>query len=288
VPPSPESQSLTGLLISAGVFLIVAAVVVPGLVLRDTGVLAISREDLAQLTPTGKEELERRQGIARDAGKLAPYGGGFLFAAGALLIALGIPRLRRKEQSEDERKQIELDKLRREMRPQSEEEQEERLREDAREEVEEPAGQPPPVSAGRWLSEAAGAERAVLAQLAKIASPGYDLRSQVALEGMGRRLLLDALLISEVDQLPDIIVEIKYSRAGLANLGRRVQVAREQLLRYMEGYRRSSLGWLIVVVAERPSQEQRDALEHRIAESSDALRLSIVTPDDLDQLRLPI
>jgi hypothetical protein len=233
--------------------LVAAAFVVPGLVLRDTGVLAMSRKDLAQLTPAGKKELERRQGIARDAGKLAPYGGGLLFAAGALLIALGIPRLKRREQSEDEREQIELDKLRREMRPQSEEEQKERLREDAREDVEKPPEQPPPMSAGRWLSEAAEAEQAVLAQLAKIASPGYDLRSRVALEGKDRRLLLDALLISEVDQLPDIIVEIKYSRAGVPNLGKRVQGEREQLLRYIMSYRRYSLGWLFVVVAENPS-----------------------------------
>jgi hypothetical protein len=42
VLPRPDSNGFTRFVISAGVFLVVAAFVVPGLVLRDTGVLTVS------------------------------------------------------------------------------------------------------------------------------------------------------------------------------------------------------------------------------------------------------
>jgi len=52
VIPSPDPQSFTKFLISAGVFLCVAAFVGPGLALRDTGVLRISTRQLAEYTLT--------------------------------------------------------------------------------------------------------------------------------------------------------------------------------------------------------------------------------------------
>jgi len=287
VPPSPDSQSLTRLLVSAGIFLVVAAFVVPGLVLRDTGVLTISRKDLGRLTPTAKAELERRQEIARDAGVAAPYIGLVILLAGASLICLGIPRLKRQEQSDEERRKMELDKLREELRPQSPEERRERLREDVKEDEEGSAPGSRPPSAGTWLQEAGGAEKAVLARLAEIAPPLYDLESQVVLEG-DTRLLLDGLLLSEIDQLADIVVEIKYSRGAGADLGRRVRTAREQLLHHLASYRRPAIGWLIVVVAETPSNAQAKKLEELVTGTDDNLRLSIVSLADLEQLRLPL
>ena len=182
---------------------------------------------------------------------------------------------------------MEMDKLRGELRPQSAAERTERLKKEIGEVKEGPQSSRPP-SAATWLQEAASLEKAVLARLAEIAPPLYDLRSQVALEGEGRRLLFDALFISEVEQLPDIVVEIKYSRGVGANSTKWIQTGKQQLFRYLEGYKRTAIGWLIVVASEKPSQADRSRLQERIAENDNVLWLSIVSPDDLDQLRLPI
>ena len=127
----------------------------------------------------------------------------------------------------------------------------------------------------------------VLARLSEIAPPLYDFQSQVVV-GEERGLQLDGLLISEIDQLPDIVVEIKYARGGNVNLNKRISDAKEQLLRYLARFGRSSIGWLIIVLAEPPSTGRIRELEHELAETADVLRLSIVTLEDLDHLALPI
>lgn len=288
MPPGPDSQSFTRLLISAGALLLIAAFVVPGLILRDTGVLTISRQELRRLTPSAEREVERRQEVARDVGRAAPYIAVFFLVSGGLLMAVGVPRLRRLEQSDDERRRMELEKLRGELRPQSAEEQRERLRE----EVDEDETQEAPLSAEARLRETANAEEAVLARIAEIVPPLYDLESKVVVSDGDRRLFLDGLLISEIDQLPDVVVEVKYVRKGIVDMARRIREAKAQLLDHLTAYRRTSIGWLIVVT-EGPLPERRREIEEGIAKEVVpgphlALRLSIVTLDDLDSLRPPI
>jgi hypothetical protein len=287
VTPRPDSQSFTRLLISAGAFFLVAAFVVPGLVLRDTGVLTISRNELAESTPTAAKELKRRQEVATDAGKAAPYAGLIFLVVGGVLIALGVPRLWRQEQSDEERREMELDKLRAELRPQSPEERRERLREDidGGETAEEGLTSKEPPEA--LMREAAGAEEAVLSRLTKISPPLYDLRSQVVVDDAGGRLPMDGLLISKIDQLPDIVVEIKYLRRGIVEWERRIREGRWQLQVALERYERPSLGWLIVVTAEALDHGRQERVEKMFPEPGDGVRLSIVTRDQLDQLSLP-
>jgi hypothetical protein len=87
----PDPQSFTKFALSAGVFLVIAAVVLPGLVLRETGVLRISRKELSGLTSIARNELERRQRIARTAGTAAPYVGALFFVLGGALLIYGAP-----------------------------------------------------------------------------------------------------------------------------------------------------------------------------------------------------
>lgn len=183
---------------------------------------------------------------------------------------------------------MELEKLRGELRPQSAEEQRERLRE----EVDEDETQEAPLSAEARLRETANAEEAVLARIAEIVPPLYDLESKVVVSDGDRRLFLDGLLISEIDQLPDVVVEVKYVRKGIVDMARRIREAKAQLLDHLTAYRRTSIGWLIVVT-EGPLPERRREIEEGIAKEVVpgphlALRLSIVTLDDLDSLRPPI
>lgn len=311
----PDSQSFTRLIISAGVFLVVAAFVVPGLILRDTGVLTISRERIQELTPTASEEVSRRQGIAHDAGRAAPYLGAAFFGLGCLLIALGVPRLKRQEDKDEERSAMELDKLRAELRPQTAEEREERLRDEVEPlagqtellaeeavvdstggekkaevlpEVEKDVRPPRPELFPPFLRARARAEIDVLARLAEIVPPSYELQTQVKLKGEPA-LLFDALFISQVDQLPDIVVEIKFAGAALTkNLNNRMMEAESLLLRYTRRFRRQSIGWLIVVAEEGLSAAEQEAIAKVVTKSADVLHVSVVTPDGLDRLVLPV
>jgi hypothetical protein len=280
VTPRPDSQSFTRLLISAGAFFLVAAFVVPGLVLRDTGVLTITRKELAEATPTAAKELGRRQGVAADAGRAAPYVGLAFLVLGVGLLGCGVPRLWKQEQSDEERRTMELEKLRAEVRPQSPEERRERLREDV-------DGGGETTNREALMQDAARAEEAVLARLTKISPPVYELKSQVAVAHAGSRLLLDGLLISKLDQLPDIVVEIKYMSRGLVDWERRVRQGSRQLQLVLDRYERPAIGWLIIVAAGTLNAERKGRVERTFAESDDGIRLSIVAPEELDQLRLP-
>ncbi len=301
--PRPDSHSFTKFLISAGVFLVAAAFVVPGLIFRDTGVLTISRGELKEFTPTAKHELERRQTIAHDAGNAAPFLGGALLVGGVFLIAYGIPRLKQQEKTADEHAKAEVDKLHRELTPQTPSEEKER----AEAEIEDQ--QPRPVAAARqtqsqpradagktipraeqlqlWLK----AETEVLERLAEIARPRYELQSKVKLgdKSGGQLLLLDALLISKIDQLPDIVVEIKFAGPYASNnIGNRMTEAESQLLRYLSRYRRNSVGWLILYADRKLNAEVRERIERRAADLRDLLKVSIVTADSLKSLVLPV
>ncbi|HEX5591934.1 MAG TPA: hypothetical protein VFX35_01155 [Solirubrobacterales bacterium] len=257
-----------------------AAFVVPGLVLRDTGVLTISRKELAEATPTAAKELERRQEVAADAGRAAPYVGLAFLVVGVGLLGCGVPRLWNQEQSDEERRTMELDKLRAEVRPQSSEERRERLREEV-------DGGEGATNREALMQEAAHAEEAVLARLATISPPVYELQSQVVVAHADGRLLLDGLLISKIDQLPDIVVEIKYLRRGIVEWERRVREGSRQLQSAVDRYENWAIGWLIIVTAEAFDDARKGKVERTFAESSDGIRLSIVAPEELDQLRLP-
>ena len=134
-------------------------------------------------------------------------------------------------------------------------------------------------------------EAEILQHLSEIAPPNYDLQSRVKLEGASssRLLLLDALLISQLDQLPDIVVEIKFAGKNLSkNVGNRMAEAESQLLRYLARYRRDSVGWLILYVIDELDAAKKAEIADRANELTDVLRVSIVTKESLPFLSLPV
>jgi len=116
----PDPQSFTRFFVSLGAFLCIAAFLAPALVLRETKVLQITRQDLAALTPAAKEEIERRQRIAEGVGAVAPYAGLVLLIGGVAALWYATPRLRRQEEADDQRAAAELQKLNAELAPQTE------------------------------------------------------------------------------------------------------------------------------------------------------------------------
>ncbi len=298
----PDTQSFTKFALSAGIFLLIAALVVPGLILNDTGVLRISRRQLMGYTPVARAELERRQRLARTAGHVAPYTGIFFFVLGAGLIAYGAPRLKRQEDAGEERSSAELAKLRSEIRPQSEAEHRERLNETVEAELQaatdtEPRSSStvsPPDTAARdsrreYLRLASDAEQRVLAHLATIAPPDYELREQIVVgEVHHASLALDGLLVSRVDALPDVIVEIKTALASLRNNARnRIDEAAAILMRYRAQIPRRAIMWLIIVAAA-PLTDEDHALVTRLAGPlADDIRVSLIGIDEVPRLTLP-
>ncbi|HXB66529.1 MAG TPA: hypothetical protein VNV42_16835 [Solirubrobacteraceae bacterium] len=298
----PDPQSFTKFALSAGVFLLIAAFLVPAFVLRETSVLRISEHELTTLTPLARAELERRQRIARAAGIAVPYIGVFFFLIGGALLVYGAPRLKRKEDADEERFFVELAKLRSEIEPQSESEREERLKEDVEEElcdekleaVEGPEGAPTPspelhpqatTNVRELMLRAATVERDVLNHLAQIAPPNYELQANVKVSG---GLLLDGLLVSKVAHLPDVVVEIKLMRGSFRkNLNNRLNEGLGVLLRYRARVKRAATGWLIIVIDGAIDAADRDLLVRRAEEYAAELWVSIITPDALSELSLP-
>jgi hypothetical protein len=301
----PDPQSFTKFALSAGVFLVIAAFVIPGLIFRETGILRISQQELSGLTPLARKELKRRQGIDRSIGLAAPYVGILSFILGGTLIVYGAPRLKRQEEADEERFSVELDKLRSEIKPQSKREREGRLMEDVEEELAykkpEPATvvseEPQPSASAsrsrktnvRQLMQRAGeVEDLVLAHLAQIAPPKYELQANVKI-AQGPTLLLDGLLVSKVEQLPDIVVEIKLSSKSVRNNARnRINEGVAQLLRYRARMQRTSIGWLIIVVDEAIQPADREFTGRLAADFAVYVHVSVITLDELPGLSLPL
>jgi hypothetical protein len=338
--PRPDAQSFTRFLTSLGVFLFVAGLVAPALVLRETAVLRVSSSQLAGLTPTGRNELERRQRVARTVGIVAPYGGGLLFLTGAVFIAFAIPRLHKQEGVSDARSTAELDRL---LAEQDASDRRETLAREVHEQVASidqpvepvtesppfsgepdvtpPDARPPPLSesptpaqetpnsagpepspsrltpaqeansqiALRMQTVAADIETRVVQRIRAVRPPVYEVRSSAKLRGTSP-VLLDALLVSEVDQFPDVIVEIKTTTAGLflRNMRRMVDQALALLGRYQVRAARPAVVWLIVVLAEgTPNLDGQREVQEAARELSELLAISVVALDEIEMLDLP-
>jgi hypothetical protein len=304
VLPRPDTQTFTKFALSVGIFLLIAALVVPGLILNDTGVLQISRRELSSYTTAARTELERRQRIARTAGHVAPFAGIFFLILGGGLIAYGAPRLKRQEDAGEERSSAELAKLRSEIRPQSEAEQKERLQESVEEELRtEPRSEPrsrtgvPPSSpaAGESRNEfmrlAIEVEKRVLDQIAKSAPPEYDFQQQIVMRDPASHrssLALDGLLVSRTDRLPDVVVEIKVARASLRNNSRnRIDEAAAILMRYRAQVPRRAITWLIIVATLPITAEDRAFVTHQASALRGDIRVSLVSLDEISELAIP-
>ena len=181
---TPDPQSYSRFLASIGLFLCIAGFLAPGLVLRETSVLRINKVDLHELTPVARGEIERRQRVSRDVGKVAPFGGLVLLVLGVVLLGYAGPRLRHQERTEQERLSTELDKLKRDITPQTAEDRRARLEAEVSEAGDHeadraPSGQPTPRpgSASRSpIEQYADVERRVLGRLAEMAPPPLPAR----------------------------------------------------------------------------------------------------------------
>ena len=113
--------------------------------------------------------------------------------------------------------------------------------------------------------------------------------AQVKIAG-APRLLLDGLLVGRNDRDPDIVVEIKISKQFFpSNTGNRLAEAAGRLLRYRSRYGRPSVAWLMLLVIDQPiTVRMQEKVMEAAAEYGDDVRVSLVSPDSLEKLSLPI
>lgn len=322
----PEPQSFTRFTISVAVFLAIAALLLPGLVLRETNVLQVSQRELAGLTPTGRAELKRRQEIARGAGYAAPFIGLAFLACAVGLIWYGLPRLKEQEEDEKKRSFAELSKLLLDIRQQSESEREEGLRADVEEEqahvgeaassdgqsaeetvrvveedaqppqaqqlaVDQPEASEPQRTPSPGLRDRMRLARAVedqtLARIGRLVGPGYELQTNVSIQA-AVRLQLDGLLLNRDGDGPDILIEIKLSSpaAMRKSMANRLMEQAGKLMAYRDFIKRPAALWLILVSDESVPATTLARIAGQ-APKFERLRVTAIDMENLDRLQLP-
>lgn len=150
----------------------------------------------------------------------------------------------------------------------------------------------PPSPSGESLSRrelmnrVAGVESRVLGRVRQVAGPLYDLRPMVR-AGADSAVLLDGLLVSQIDQLPDVGIEIKYFRSH-GNFMRRLRDALSQLSEYGRVPVAANSRWWLIVVADRlpPPDVLETAAALAMKRAPDVI-VSIVEESEIDKLELP-
>lgn len=290
----PDSQSFSRFLASAGFFLCLAPFVGLGVILRETQVLELKRSELAQLTRVGRAELERRQRVARDVAEAAPVAGVAIFAVGLGLILYAAPSMRRREVKDEQRSDAELETLRNQLSPTSEAERGARAEEEVAAEIAlseaarvQRVPGPPLKPEYTRVQQYIDIERRVLDRIAQTAGPVYELRSQVRLKSTGT--LLDGVLVSVVDQLPDVVIEIKLrSLNSLTTLARSsIDETLARVARYRAVAGSAAVGWLILVSDAAPPDSAIEDVNRAADEAGHDVRVSMLTEKEIDQLLMP-
>jgi hypothetical protein len=141
----------------------------------------------------------------------------------------------------------------------------------------------------RMRTIAADIEKRVVQRLRAVRPPDYEVRSLAKLTGTSP-VLLDALLVSEIDHVPDVIVEIKVTATRLfpRNVDRMVDQALALLGRYQARVARPAVVWLIIVLAEgNPTPDGQRVMQEAARELTDLVVITVVTHDEIETLDLP-
>jgi hypothetical protein len=68
----------------------------------------------------------------------------------------------------------------------------------------------------------------------------------------------------------------------------RIMDAESQLLRYMSRFRRHSIGWLVLVATDGLDAAEREQIEEVAAEFRNVFEVTVVVPEEISSLSLPI
>jgi hypothetical protein len=205
--PRVDFASFHRFLVSLGVLLIAAAVLVPWLILRESGALLVTRAELSNLTETGREAIESKQTTIAALLQVWPFLSAALLATGTSLVIVGLVRWRRRQAVLDRVEDLGREKLENEVRQLTPTEITEKLERETAE------SQPPAtVPRGDIRAQLLEIEVIVSEKLGEAFSGTHVVESNVAVRSKSGQAEIDAVVKALVPEGTDLVVEIKYQR----------------------------------------------------------------------------
>lgn len=194
---------------SAGIGLVVVAVVGPWLFLREPFDLAIEAAKLGALTPTARNIVVQRQQTVAVILHVIPYISGALGILGVILLLYGLIQWRERQRIRDQSEDLAVEKQERELHPLTPQEVEAEAREELELLEEEPQQTPPTArSSTATVNAYLGAERALFRKIEECFGPSVKLLTHTRVKGVE----YDAVLRPREGER--VIVEVKYIRKG--------------------------------------------------------------------------
>src|SRR4051812_38513684 len=99
--PKVDFGNIHKFLVSLGLALVLAALVVPWFILRESDALLVSTQQLNELTQTARETLERKQNSIHFLVIVWPYVSVVLLTSGVSLVVFGLVKWRQRQAVQD-------------------------------------------------------------------------------------------------------------------------------------------------------------------------------------------
>jgi hypothetical protein len=287
--PTADVSNFNRFLVSVGLVALVLAFAVPWTILRERDLFSIKESDLATYSQRGEEALRHKQQIAEDLQDWAPETAFWFFGSLAgLCLGVGGMRLHARQKKEDEKFDREVALL---ASPSSVKEQASSREDDAA--LAETADGPPQsrgVQSRVTAQKIAEIEEKVKTRLLALDLPDYEYRPELTIQDgrTKRTIVLDGLIQSQRRGLPDVVLEIKYSSSARARWALFADRLIALLAQYKDITRRSGEGWLVVVVPNDVSEDERvQARGVLVSRLETRARVTVVREIDIPTLTFP-
>lgn len=259
---------------SAGIALIVGAVAIPWLFLREPFDLAVEASKIGSFTPDAQNIIHTRQHlIAVIIGSL-PIASGIMLVVGAVLTAIGLCSWHSRQSVRDHSEDLQAEKLSKELKAMSPEQIETKAKTDLENEDEMDSAFAPTKSPTA-VSSLLAVEQALLSKIGTCLGSSANLLTNQSLGNVE----YDAIIRAK--DAKRIIVEVKYIRKGFNRgwFSETVNGLASRMALYTKTFDESCTGLLLVVIATSNSP-----LSSKLGQMSEELRAS--NPSRLENIRV--
>jgi len=256
--PQLEYGDFYKFIVSIGIALIIAAVVLPWLFLREPFDLLLDSNQLARLTPSAQAIIAEREHFLATIFHLVPWISGAQFVAGTFLVIAGLAKWRERQILRDRSEELSVKKQELELTSMPAEEVNAKLEAD----VEQDRGsEVPPKELNSSVDRIRNVEIALRERLTACFGNSHSVLANKRL-GTAE---FDLILSAHNSDGPDVVIEIKYIRQGFKHGWLREAIGRlvvsNQL--YTQHVRRKGLPLLIIVLAETAQLSEADLMRMR-------------------------